>query len=119
MEIFSLHDKLAYLLQFAFSHISGRVGLVETLGEALNGHNTVCISEKRQFIEVLFGPLFRLIRRDQSDQHGMLYVRFNLYQKTVCYLHKSLRVQRYTKKMICANFREDICQKRQKMGLKK
>ena len=69
---------IVYFRQFALSDVRRRIGLVEALGETLDGHDTMRICQKSKLIQILLRALLRLVRRNQTHQHRMLYVRFNL-----------------------------------------
>ena len=68
--------------QFALSDIRRRIGLVEALGETLDGHDTMRICQKSKLIQILLRALLRLVRRNQTHQHRMLYVRLYLNHGT-------------------------------------
>ena len=84
---------LVDFIEFSFAHIGSRNRKIQSLGEPFDGNDTMCVGQKSQLIQVFFSAFFRLIRSYQSHQYCVLYVRLNFY-------HTSLRVQRYTKKMI-------------------
>ena len=73
---------IVYFRQFALSDIRRRIGLVEALGETLDGHDTMRICQKSKLIQILLRALLRLVRRNQTHQHRMLYVRFYLNHGT-------------------------------------
>ena len=73
-----LSDILVYLFEFAFPYIRRSDRQIQALREALDRHNAVRIGQKSQLIQVLFRPVLRLARRNQSHQHRMLYIWFNL-----------------------------------------
>ena len=74
-----LLDILIDLFEFAFAYVCRCNGQVQTLREPLHRHDAVCISKKRQLIQVLLGPVLRLVGCNQSNQNGMLNIWFYFY----------------------------------------
>ena len=84
LRLLATDDVLAHFLQLPFAHIRRRIRLIQTLREALDGHNPVRVREERQLIQILFGAVFRLAGRDKSHQHRVLYIWFYLNQNATC-----------------------------------
>ena len=67
---FLLFDVLAYFVEFPFAYIGGCKGLVESLGEALDGAGAGCLSQESQLVEVFVRFALVLCTSDEGYQYG-------------------------------------------------
>ena len=82
LAIDSFYNILVNLRQLTFSHVCRRIGLVEPLSETFDGYNTMRVRKECQLVQILFGAIFRLGGSDQTHQHRVLYIGFNLDQNS-------------------------------------
>ena len=63
-------DIIADLLEFAFAHIGGGVGVLEALDETLDRLDVVGVGKERELVEVLASAVFGLRGCDEADKDG-------------------------------------------------
>ena len=69
-----------YLLQLALSHIGGRVGVVDFLGETLHYSRPCRVGKKLQFVQIFRGLVLVLLWSDETHEHSSFSLYFRYYE---------------------------------------